>query len=103
MSSSIKSINQLAARVAQDPSFAAEFQNNPVRTVTDIAASQSVPDTFVYRIVVLALGLALLVSLCGLIFLSLRSIENIPDGLVAIGSAAVGALAGLLAPSPSNT
>jgi hypothetical protein len=38
----------------------------------------------------------------GLIFLAAHGDQKtIPDGLVAIGSAAVGALAGLLAPSPA--
>jgi len=38
-----------------------------------------------------------------LIILSLKNVDPVPDGLVAIGSAAVGALAGLLAPAPKAT
>jgi hypothetical protein len=43
---------------------------------------------------------SLLISLLGLIVSSFKGIQSLPDGLVAIGSAAVGALAGLLAPPP---
>jgi len=58
-------------------------------------------DRLVYRIVVGALGLAVLVSIGGLIALTFAD-ETAPEGLVALGPAAVGALAGLLAPSPAR-
>jgi hypothetical protein len=63
-------------------------------------------DKWIYRVVVGFLGLAILGSLVFTFFLSVR-ISNpqelkIPDIFLAIGSAAVGALAGLLAPSPAR-
>ena len=57
-------------------------------------------DVWIYRVVVGALGLAVLSAIFGAIILSAMKITPIPDILTAIGSAAVGALAGLLAPSP---
>lgn len=82
---------ELAAAIAQDPRSAEE-------AINQLTALQS--DHWIYRIVVLALGLCVLSAMIGLILLSLRAGATVPDGLVAIGSAAVGALAGLLAPAP---
>jgi hypothetical protein len=63
-------------------------------------------DKWIYRFVVAFLGFAILASLCFTFFLTLRSSNpqdlKIPDIFLAIGSAAVGALAGLLAPSPGR-
>jgi hypothetical protein len=56
-------------------------------------------DVWIYRAVVGALGLTVLLTIVGLIVLALVG-KPAPDGLIALGSAAVGALAGLLAPSP---
>lgn len=58
-------------------------------------------DVWVYRLVVLFLGAALLaVIVCYAVDPIFK--VTLPDGLVAIGAAAVGALAGLLAPSPGS-
>lgn len=100
MSTRVRSLNELADRVARDPVLAADIRENPAEAIARVADTPLQTDNWIYRIVVLALGLALLGSLAGLIALALNNNENIPDGLVAIGSAAVGALAGLLAPSP---
>lgn len=60
-------------------------------------------DEWIYRLVVFFLGLVILATVCGGIYLAtLGGSVEVPDGIVAIGSAAVGALAGLLAPSPGD-
>lgn len=59
-------------------------------------------DVWVYRIVVVTLGLAVLISLVGALILALFGTDQSSDAMVAIGSAAVGAMAGLLAPSPRD-
>lgn len=58
-------------------------------------------DVWIYRIVVFTLGLAVLVALIGAIVLAAIGKPN-PEVLVALGSASVGALAGLLAPPPAG-
>jgi hypothetical protein len=56
-----------------------------------------------YRIVVGSLGLVVLVCAIGAIYLTAQpNAKDVPAILVALGSAAVGALAGLLAPSPAK-
>ncbi len=46
------------------------------------------------------LGLTVLLVALGGIYLAANGVTTIPDILIAIGSAAVGALAGLLTPTP---
>lgn len=58
-------------------------------------------DVWLYRMVVVILGLSVLGSLMGAILLGIED-RNPPELLVALGSAAIGGLAGLLAPSPLN-
>lgn len=67
------------------------------------AAREPVPDTWVYRIVVLAIGLAIFVPLLALLFGTPpeRKME-MAQLLLPIGTTALGALAGLLAPSPAS-
>ena len=59
--------------------------------------------TDLYRWVIAFLGaiVILVVAISGMILLK-NPAGNIPDGIIAIGSAAVGAIAGMLAQSPSK-
>jgi hypothetical protein len=62
-------------------------------------------DVVIYRIVVIVLGATVLLTVAGglgLAFLGSPNNYKIPPELIALGSAAVGALAGLLAPSPGQ-
>jgi hypothetical protein len=76
----------------------AERRREPVN---DKAAPTA--DVWTYRLVVIFLGVATLLAMGGAIGISLHTDgKNIPEILIALGSASVGALAGLLAPSPST-
>ena len=63
-------------------------------------------DIWIYRAVVVILGICVITTVIGGIVLVIYGKGEakiaLPDGIVAIGSAAVGALAGLLAPSPKE-
>lgn len=59
-------------------------------------------DKWIYRLVVCFLGLTVIGTVIGGFIIAGKSAQTIPEGLVALGSAAVGALAGLLAPSPGG-
>ena len=63
-------------------------------------------DVWIYRIVVIALGLIVLSTVIGGIIITIistgQTAKSLPEGIVAIGSAAVGAMAGLLAPPPKG-
>ncbi|AKG19963.1 hypothetical protein [Calothrix sp. 336/3] len=58
-------------------------------------------DRWIYRIVVGALALTLVSSVGGAVYLQAKG-EEIPDILTALGSGALGGLAGLLAPTPAK-
>jgi hypothetical protein len=88
----------------------AEIPEAPKRELIERLESLPRPletDPWIYRMVVLFLGLTVLVTVLGGIILTWvgGTSQNfqIPQGVVAIGSAAVGALAGLLAPSPRQS
>jgi hypothetical protein len=101
MSTQIQYVRDLANRVAQDPQLANEIKQDPEAALARIA-EPPLPDTTVYKIVVSALGLAVLIALVGAIILLAQKERPDLAVLSAIGSAAVGALAGLLAPSPAR-
>ena len=58
-------------------------------------------DIWLYRIIVAALGLTVVASVIGAIALAMTD-QNTPEVLVALGSAAIGGLAGFLVPSHLN-
>ena len=58
-------------------------------------------DHWIYRAVVVVLGFTVVTSLVGTIVLVMTD-HSTPEIIVALGSAAIGGLAGLLAPAPSN-
>jgi hypothetical protein len=58
-------------------------------------------DIWLYRLVVAVLGSTVVGSITGAIVLALSGLST-PEVLVALGSAAIGSLAGRLAPFPLN-
>lgn len=89
-------VGELAA--APDPQSVKDIVT---QAETEARRRTEVPDTFVYRVTVLVLGFSIIAVIIAQMWLALKPAE-IPEGLIAIGSAAVGALAGLLAPTPAN-
>ncbi len=96
----IKTVNDLAIEVANNPQLAEEIKENPAAAIAKVAAP--IPDTRVYRMVVGALGLTVLLVVIGAIVLVVTGKGEIPASIIALGSMALGALAGLLAPQPTS-
>ena len=92
-------LSDLADRLATDPELQTQFKSDPVAALGKLVAAPLESDVWIYRMVVGALGLVALISIIGAIVLVSLG-KTSPDLLTAMGSAAVGALAGLLAPSP---
>lgn len=97
-SSQVQSVSELAVKVAQDPELQTKIRENPAEAIADMAAPLQT-DKWIYRVVVGSLGLLTLITVIGAILLAWTA-NPLPEGVIALGSAAVGALAGLLAPSP---
>lgn len=102
------SVSELATAVAADPDLQREIAADPAAALARVSKSPLETDSWVYRIVVAALGAVVLSAVIGAIVITMS--DPLPNGayreppeiLIALGSAAVGALAGLLAPSPAG-
>lgn len=104
-----KLVDNLAAVLQERvPDLAAAPDSQSVETIvqeveTEARRRTAIPDTFVYRVTVVVLGLSVLAVIVAQLWVTLsKGQAEIPDGLIAIGSAAIGALAGLLAPTPAS-
>jgi len=96
----IRTLRELSAALQDDSTLLARVKTDPVSAIQKIAMEAPIPDTVVYRLVVISIGLALLIVVIGGLALVFMNGKDLPAALVSIGSAAIGALAGLLAPSP---
>jgi hypothetical protein len=102
MANRTDSSTELASMVAHDQKLQAQIKQDPVGTLERLAEPLE-SDPWIYRIVVLSLGLAAIGVVAGVIVLKIvDKATPIPDALVAIGSAAVAALAALLIPGGRN-
>ncbi len=92
------SSTELAAMVQRSPELQKKLMDDPVSTLQSLSEPLE-SDKWIYRIVVGALGLSAVFVVIGVFVL--KAIDNattIPDAMVAIGSAAIAALAALLVP-----
>lgn len=87
---------QLLEEKLQDTEFLELARNEPDTAMKQLKLSPK-EDVVLYRITVGVLGIVGLVAAFGALWLGLVG-QEIPELLVALGSAAIGALAGLLAP-----
>ena len=95
-------IRSLLQTIKNDAAVPAAIKQQAEDTLTSaLPVYQS--DVWVYRLVVSVLGLTVLFTVIGGLGLAFTGSPNnykMPPEIIALGSAAVGALAGLLAPSP---
>ncbi len=103
----IRSAEQMVKLFQEDPALIAKLQQDPLKVLQETApravekADQTIykRDKLIYRIAIGVLGSLALVAAIGSIVLVLDEKET-PEVLVALGSAAVGALVGLFATPP---
>ncbi len=96
-------LSDLALKIITDPEFVTRLKSNPREALGEVAKKPLESDVWIYRIVVISLGLTILTTAVGFIYITLSATSKEPPaGLVALGSGAIGALAGLLAPSPAS-
>jgi hypothetical protein len=103
-----RSADELVRLVSSDPRRLEALKANPLpelEKLRDEAVDRTKPiyfwDCWIYRIVVVTLGVVVVFAVVGSIVLVMSG-KTTPEAVVALGSAAVGALAGLLAPSPGG-
>lgn len=100
------SIQDLETELQKNEDLQQKFKTNPIEALKNIESRNPKDfDYWIYRIIVSALGLAVLVIIIGLVVISINHItlENqLITIFTAISSGAIGALAGLLSPSPKK-
>ena len=100
-----KNLNDFRSQLIVDKSLQEEFKNNPAQAAQDMEVNSPLAtDQWIYRIVVISLGATVIAIILGIIVLmaigKIIDDKSVPTIFTALGSAAIGALAGLLAPSP---
>jgi hypothetical protein len=103
----IKSFEEFKTQLETNVDLQKEFKENPVTAIQNFHQQNPLSnDKWIYRIIVLSLGLTIISIIIGVIILigagRITDDGSVPTILTAIGSAAIGALAGLLAPPPRN-
>jgi hypothetical protein len=98
-SASFRILEQKLDESALAPEAKAGLKQEVQNVKEDIQSAIYYSDRVFYRIVVVVLGLAILGVVCAITVLLFNGVTGF-DALTAIGSAAVGGLVGLLAPSP---
>lgn len=104
MSQEIKNFEEFKRELETNPALQNQFKENPVQAIQQYQSTPLEKDEWVYRIIVLALGFTIFAIVLGVIILigagKISDDKNVPTILTAIGSAAIGAMAGLLVPAP---
>lgn len=98
------SLGKVKQKLADEPQVVQKCRDNPHEEIPNMIANTSqilYSDVWIYRIVVAALSLTLVSCVVGAICLQIKGKEA-PELLTGLGTGALGALAGLLAPSPSR-
>lgn len=99
--------DQMVKMVKEDPKRLEAIRANPLPEIEKLKtdAEKVLPayiyDELLYRIAVIVLGLLALIAAGSSVILVIRD-KTTPEVLVALGSASVGALVGLFAPSPAS-
>lgn len=102
-----KNVTEFKKELVSNPDLQQQFKDDPIKAAQQIIQKNPLEtDPWIYRIIVLALGITILSIIIGVIILigtdKITDDKGVPTILTAIGSAAIGALAGLLAPPPKS-
>lgn len=103
----IKSFNEFKSELETNKSLQTEFKVDPVSAVKKFTQQNPLStDNWIYRIIVIGLSITIISIIIGVLILvgsgKVTHDEGVPTILTAIGSAAIGAVAGLLAPPPKG-
>jgi len=99
---SLDKVETFIKDLQQDPQLMQQFTASPKNTLIKNTAVNPMKDIWVYRLVVSALSLVVLIIATGILIRveEVNKADKVITIIASLGSAAIGALAGLLAPSP---
>lgn len=97
----IKRVSDLVSRLESNDALTAMLKEKPTEVLraaeVEIRDQAEVPNTFVYKAAVIFVGLALLTTVVGALFLLQNGkMTEAPEWVIALTSGAIGALAGML-------
>jgi hypothetical protein len=99
-------VDALLEKMRTDPDLQAKLAADPNLNPQALQAAANEPvykaDRTIYRVAVGVLGLVVVIAAIGYLVLAAQG-KAVPEALVALASGAVGALAGIFAPSPAAT
>lgn len=107
MAKEVKSFDDFKKELVSSPSLQTQFKEDPLAAINNFQQENPLQtDKWIYRIIVLSLGVTIIAIIIGVMVLmgsgKITNDQGVPTILTAIGSAAIGALAGLLAPPPKG-
>lgn len=106
MNQKFKSYDDFQEQIISDKELQEAFKKDPIDTIQRIRINPLNSDKWIYRVIVISLGLTIISTIIGVLILigtdQINDDKNVPTILTAIGSAAIGALAGLLVVPPKN-
>jgi hypothetical protein len=95
------SVTEVLKPIYEDAELTIESQENPYKPIIN-SGTPLQTDRWIYRIVVSALALTIISCIGSAVWLQSQD-KEIPEILTALGTGALGGLAGLLAPTPSKS
>ncbi|UPT71570.1 MAG: hypothetical protein M0D53_04190 [Flavobacterium sp. JAD_PAG50586_2] len=104
-----KSISNLVEKLNDSAELKQKFENNPMDFLETVSEEPPIANKWVFLTIVIIVGTCLLTSIIlgGIIIFDVsaddRQNAKVPEFLVSIGATALGALVGLLSPSPTAT
>ena len=104
----VKSFGEFKDELEMNSDLQNQFKEDPISAINqfDQLKHPISSDKWIYRIIVLGLSITIISIIIGVLILigsnKINGDEGVPTILTAIGSAAIGAVAGLLAPAPKG-
>jgi len=102
MQNEFKNFNEFRQQLTESPDLQAKFKDNPAEAINQVKLAAELPNTRVYRMVVMSLAITILFIVIGLLIMGLTdktaTNKDILTIFTAIASTAIGALAGILTP-----
>lgn len=100
-----KNVSQLVKKLNDDSIQKERFLNDPIQFLENVEEAKPINDKWVFLTIVGIVGTVLLTSIIlgGIIIFRAENEQEarVPEFLISIGSTALGALVGLLSPSPA--
>lgn len=95
-----KNVTHLVREIKQSPELLNELNNNPLGFLEKVQEPKPLENKWIFLFIVSIVGVVLLATVAMGSILIVNGKTDVPEFLVSISSTALGAIVGLLAPSP---